>query len=61
MFGWLKRLVLKSIAKDIAKEMPKYKDEALKYIDENREIFFLKIKEAIIKLIKNELARIQNK
>ena len=61
MFGWIKKRILKSIVKDIAKEMPKYKEKALKYIEENSEIFLLKVEELIITLIKNELARIQNK
>lgn len=61
MFAWLKKRILKSIAKDIAKEMPKYKEKALKYIEENSEIFLLKVKEAIIKLIKDELAKALNK
>lgn len=61
MFAWIKKKILKSIAKDIAKEMPKYKEKALEYIEENSEIFLLKVKELIIKLIKDELAKVMNK
>ena len=61
MFGWIKKRILKSIIKDIAKQLPKYKDIALIYIEEHIEEIIIKLKNAIIDIIKNEIAKALNK
>lgn len=61
MFGWIKKLVLRSIIKDVTKEFPKYKDMALIYIDQNKEEILDKVKKAIADVIKFELAKVFNK
>ena len=61
MFGFVKKLVLKSIIKDITKEMPKYKEYALIYIEEHKDEIIEKVKKAIGDIIKNELAKVLNK
>jgi len=61
MFGWIKKLVLKSIIKDITKQMPKYKDMALIYVEKNKDEIIEKVKKAIGEIIKNELAKVLNK
>ena len=59
--NWIKKKVLKSIIKDITKEMPKYKEMALIYIEQNADALIEKIKEAIKKLIEAEIAKVFNK
>ena len=61
MFGFIKKLVLKSIIKDITKQMPKYRDMALIYIEQNKDEIIEKVKKAIGEIIKNELAKVLNK
>ena len=61
MFNWIKKLVLRSIIKDVTKEFPKYKDMALIYIDQNKEEIIDKVKKAIADVIKFELAKVFNK
>ena len=58
MFGWVKKLVLKSIIKDITKELPKYKEMALIYVEQNKDEIIDKVKKAIGEIIKNELAKV---
>ena len=61
MFGFIKKLVLKSIIKDITKQMPKYRDMALIYVEQNKDEIIEKVKKAIGEIIKNELAKVLNK
>jgi hypothetical protein len=61
MFGWLKKRILKSIIKDIVKQMPKYKEHAMIYINEHKDEIIDKVKKAIEDIIKNELAKVLNK
>jgi len=61
MFGFVKKLVLKSIIKDITKQMPKYKEMALIYVEQNKEEIIDKVKKAIADIVKNELAKVLNK
>lgn len=61
MIKWLKKKLLKSIVKDITKELPKYKDLALIYIEQHSEELLKKVVEAIKKLIEAELAKALNK
>lgn len=61
MFGWLKRIVLKSIIKDITKQLKMNKDMALLYIEQNKDEILDKVKRAIGEIIKNELAKVLNK
>lgn len=61
MFGWFKKLVLKSIIKDVTKEFPKFKDMALIYIEQHKEEIIDKVKKAIADIVKNELAKVFNK
>lgn len=61
MFGWIKKRILKSIIKDITKQLPKYKNMALVYIEEHKDEIIDKVKKAIEDIIKNELAKVLNK
>ena len=61
MFGFIKKLVLKSIIKDITKQLPKYKEMALIYVEQNKDDILDKVKKAIADIIKNELAKVFNK
>lgn len=61
MFGFVKKLVLKSIIKDITKQMPKYKEMALIYVEQNKDEIIDKVKRNIAEIIKNELAKVLNK
>ena len=47
MFKWIKKKILKSIVKDITKELPTYKDKALKLIEEHKDDILDKVKDAI--------------
>ena len=49
MFKWIKKRILKSIAKDIVKNIPIWKEEGLKLIEEHKDEIICKIKEAIKK------------
>lgn len=61
MFNWLKKRILKSIIKDITKNLPKYKEIALIYVEEHKDEIIEKVKKAIEDIIKNELAKVLNK
>lgn len=61
MFGWIKKRILKSIIKDIVKEIPKYKEHALLYIEQHKDELLEKVKEAIINVVKAEIAKGLNK
>lgn len=61
MFGWLKKRVLKSIIKDITKQLPKYKEMALIFVEQHADEILAKVREAIMELIEAELAKYMNK
>lgn len=61
MFGWIKKRILKSIIKDITKQLPKYKEMALIYVEQHKDEIIEKVKKAIEDIIKNELAKVLNK
>ena len=61
MFGWLKKRILKSIIKDIAKKLPQYKEQALLYVEMHKDEVIEKVKKAITEIIKNEIAKVVNK
>ena len=61
MFNWIKKRILKSIVKDVTKQLPKYKDIALIYIEEHKDEVIAKVKEAIIDVVKKEIAKALNK
>lgn len=61
MFGWLKKRILKSIIKDITKQLPKYKEHALIYIEEHKDEVIEKVINAIKDIVQNELAKVLNK
>ena len=61
LINWIKKKVLKSIIKDITKELPKYKEMALIYVEQNKDEILDKVKKAIADIVKNELAKVLNK
>lgn len=61
MFGFIKKLVLKSIIKDITKQIPTYKEMALIYVEQKQDEIIDKVKKTIGEIIKNELAKVFNK
>lgn len=61
MFGWIKKLVLKSIIKDITKQLPRYKEMALIYVEQHSDEILERVKKAIVDIIQNELAKVINK
>jgi len=61
LINWIKKKVLKSIIEDITKQLPKYKEIALIYVEQNKDEIIDKVKKAIEEIIKNELAKILNK
>ena len=61
MFGWIKKRILKSIIKDITKQLPKYKDMALIYVEQHKDEIIEKVRKAIEDIVKNELAKVLNK
>ena len=61
LIKWLKKKILKSIIKDITKELPKYKEMAIIFVEQNADALIEKIKEAIKKLIEAEFAKVLNK
>lgn len=61
MINWLKKKLLKSIIKDITKKMPKYKQEALLFIEQHKDEVIDKVTEAIKKIVEAELAKHFNK
>ena len=61
MFGWIKKRILKSIIKDVTKQLPKYKEMALVYVEQNKDEIIDKVKNAIKDIVQNELAKVLNK
>ena len=61
MLNWLKKRILKSIIKDITKQLPKYKEMALIYVEQHKDEIIDKVHNAISEIIKNELAKVLNK
>lgn len=61
MFGWIKKHILKSIIKDITKQLPRYKELALIYVEEHADDILDRVKKAITDIIQNELAKVLNK
>lgn len=61
MINWLKKKLLKSIIKDITKKLPKYKQEALLFIEQHKDEVIDKVTEAIKKIVEAELAKHFNK
>lgn len=61
MFGWIKKCILKSIIKDFIKEMPRYKEMALLYLEQHSDDILDRVKKAIIDIVQNELAKVLNK
>lgn len=61
MFGWIKKRILKSIIKDITKQLPRYKEMALIYVEQHSDEILDRVKKAIVDIIQNELAKVINK
>lgn len=61
MFGWIKKLILKSIIKDVTKELPKYKDFAILYLEEHKDEILDKVIGAIKDIVNKEIAKAINK
>ena len=61
MINWLKKKLLKSIIKDITKKMPKYKEEALLFVEKHKDEVIDKVTEAIKNIVEAELAKHLNK
>lgn len=61
MINWLKKKLLKSIIKDITKKLPKYKQEALLFVEEHKDEVIDKVTEAIKNIVEVELAKHLNK
>lgn len=61
MFGWIKKKILKSIIKDITKQLPKYKEMALIFVEQHADEVLAKVKEAIMEIVEAELAKYMNK
>lgn len=55
MFGWIKKRILKSIIKDATKELPKYKDIALIFIEQHKDEILNKVMDAIKDVIRKEI------
>lgn len=61
LINWFKKKILKSIIKDITKQLPKYKQEALLFIEQHKDEIINKVTEAIKSIIEAELAKYLNK
>lgn len=61
LINWIKKKVLKSIIKDITKQLPKYKEIAELYIEQHKDEVINKVKEAIKNVIEQEIAKMFNK
>ncbi len=61
LINWIKKKVLKSIIKDITKQLPKYKEIAFLYIDQNKDEIIKKVENAIKSIIEQEISRMCNK
>ena len=51
MLNWIKKKILKSIIKDIAKEIPEIKEKAHKLIEEHKYEILKKAKDALFKVV----------
>ena len=51
MFGWIKKRILKSIIKDITKQLPTYKAKAVQLVEEHKDEVLEKVKDYIKKAI----------
>lgn len=47
MFKWIKKKILKSIIKDVTKELPIYKRKAIAMVEEHKDELIEKAKQAI--------------
>ena len=61
MFGWIRKLVIKSLINDAIKELPKYKDIATLYVEQHIEEIIGKVFKAIQDAISKEIAKALNK
>lgn len=61
LINWIKKKVLKSIIKDITKQLPMYKEIAELYIEQHKDEVINKVKEAIKNVIEQEIAKMFNK
>ena len=51
MFKWIKKKILKSIIKDVTKELPIYKRKAIAMVEEHKDEVLEKVKQAIKKAV----------
>lgn len=51
MLGWIKKRILKSIIKDITKQLPTYQAKAVQLVEEHKDEVLDKVKEYIKKAI----------
>ena len=56
MLKWIKKKILKSIIKDIKKEIPEIKNTALDYLEDNKDELLDFIKEKLKQAIKDFVA-----
>lgn len=61
MFGWIKKRILKSIINEVIKELPKYQDFALCYVEQHMEEIIKKVLGSIKDIINTEIAKALNK
>jgi hypothetical protein len=61
LIKFLKKKLLKSIVNDIAKELPEIKEQAVTLAKEHSDEIIEKIKEAIVKAVKDFIASKVNK
>lgn len=61
MFGWIKKKILKSIINDAIKELPKYQDIAILYVEQHIEEIISKVFGSIKDIINKEIAKALNK
>lgn len=60
MFGIIKKKILKSIIKDVAKELPTFKQKGLELIEEHKDEIIEKVKKAIKVAVKDFVLRKTN-
>lgn len=51
MFGWIKKKILKSIIKDVTKQLPTYKKKAVAIVEEHKDEVLDKVKDYIKKAV----------
>ena len=51
MFKWIKKKILKSIIKDVTRELPIYKRKAIAMVEEHKDEVLDKVKQAIKKAV----------